>query len=125
MAESRGLMGSLQRLTAALLAILRTRLDLLSSEVEEERLRIEQRLLYGSITLFFFGISILLLTLFILVFFWDSYRLQVLGGFTVLFLFAGLITWNALQKVSREKPRLFSVSLTALDDDLDHIIPRS
>jgi uncharacterized membrane protein YqjE len=124
MTESSGLMGSLQRLTATLLAILRTRLDLFSSEMEEERLRIEQRLLYGSITLFFFAISILLLTLFIVVFFWDNYRLQMLGGFTALFLLAGLITWNALRKISREKPKLFSVCLATLADDCDLLSPR-
>lgn len=123
MTDSGGLMGSLQRLTASLVAILRTRLELFSNEIEEESLRIEQRLLYGSVTLFFFGLSTLLLTIFTVVLFWDSYRLQVLGCFTALFFIAGLMTWKILRNISREKPKLFSASIVTLDKDLDLLNP--
>ena len=63
-------------MAGTLLVIFQTRLELFSSEVEEERLNIEQMLFYGSIALFFFGLAILLLTIFIVVVFWDSYRLR-------------------------------------------------
>lgn len=123
MSESTGLMESLKRLTGTLLAIFQTRLELLSNEVEEERLRIGQMLLYGSVALLFFGLTIMLLTVFIVVLFWDSYRLQVLGGLTVLFFVAGLLVWKALRRVAREKPRLFSSSLAELADDRDRLAP--
>lgn len=125
MTESDGLMGSLRRLANTLLAIVQTRLELLSNELEEERLRIEQKLLYGSVALFFFGLSILLLTVFIVVLLWDNNRLLVLGCFAGLYFAAGLLAWNALRRVTREKSKLFSVSLAELADDRELLVPRS
>jgi uncharacterized membrane protein YqjE len=116
-------MESLKRMAGTLLAIFQTRLELLSSEMEEERLRIEQMLLYGSVALFFFGLAILLLTIFIVVLLWDSYRLPVLGSFIGLYFVAGLLVWNALRRVAREKSKLFSASLAALADDRDQLAP--
>ena len=124
MAESTGLMGSLKRLAGTLLAIIQTRLELLSNEMEGERVRIEQMLLYGSVALFFFGLAIMLLTVFFVVLFWDSHRMLVLGVFTALYFVAGLLAWNALRRVAREKSKLFSASLAELADDRDQLAPR-
>lgn len=124
MEESTGLMESLKRLTGTLLAIFQTRLELLSNEMAEERVRIEQMLLYGSVALFFFGLAVMLLTAFIVVLFWDSQRLLVLGGFAALYFVAGLLAWNALRRVAREKSKLFSASLAELADDRDQLAPR-
>lgn len=124
MEESTGLMESLKRLTGTLLAIIQTRLELLSNEMAEERVRIEQMLLYGSVALFFFGLAVMLLTAFIVVLFWDSQRLLVLGGFAALYFVAGLLAWNALRRVAREKSKLFSASLAELADDRDQLAPR-
>jgi uncharacterized membrane protein YqjE len=121
MPESGGLMESLQRMAGTLLAIFQTRLDLLSSEMEEERLNIGQMLLYGSIALFFFGLAIVLLTILIVVLLWDSYRLPVLGSFIVLYFAAGLLAWSATRSVAREKSKLFSASLAALAEDRDQL----
>jgi uncharacterized membrane protein YqjE len=117
-------MESLKRMAGTLLAIFQTRLELFSLEMEEERLNIEQMLLYGSIALFFFGLAILLLTIFIVVLLWDSYRLPMLGSFTGLYFVAGLVAWDALRRVAREKSKLFSASLAALADDRDQLAPR-
>ena len=116
-------MESLKRLASTLLAIIQTRLELLSSEMEEERLRIGQLLLYGSVALFFFGLAIMLLTVLIVVVFWDSNRLLVLGCFAVLYFVAGLLAWNASRRVAQEKSKLFSASLAELADDRDQLSP--
>lgn len=124
MAESTGLMESLKRMAGTLLVILQTRIELLSNEMEEERLRVGQVLLYGSVALLFFGLAIMLLTVFVLVLFWDSHRLLVLGGFAALFFVAGLLACNALRRVARERSKLFSTSLAELADDRDWLAPR-
>lgn len=124
MAESTGLMESLKRMADTLLVIFQTRLALLSNEMEEERLHVGQMLLYGSVALLFFGLSIILLTVFILMLFWDSQRLLVLGGFTALYFVAGLLAWNALRRMARERSKLFSTSLAELADDRDWLAPR-
>lgn len=117
-------MESLKRMAGTLLAIIQTRLELLSNELEEERLRISQMLFYGSIALFFFGLAIMLLTAFIVVVFWDSNRLLVLGSFTALYFVAGLLAWNASRRLAGEKSKLFSASLAELADDRDQQEPR-
>lgn len=124
MPHSTGLLESLKRLTGTLLAIIQTRLELLSNEWETERLRVRQMFIYGVVALFFFGLSIMLLTTFIVVLFWDSYRLQVLAGMSVLFFIAGLLVLNTLRRLSRERSRLFSTSLAELSDDRDRLAPR-
>lgn len=124
MAESTGLMESLKRMAGTLLVIFQTRLALLSNEVEEERLHVGQMLLYGSVALLFFGLAIILLTVFVLMLFWDSQRLLVLGGFTALYFVAGLLAWNALRRMARERSKLFSTSLAELADDRDWLAPR-
>jgi uncharacterized membrane protein YqjE len=124
MPQPTGLLESLKRLTGTVLAIIQTRLELLANELEEERLRVRQMLFYGSVALFFFALAIMLLTVFIVVVFWDSYRLQVVGGLTVLFSCAGLLVWNALHRIARSRPRLFAVSLAELADDIDRLTPR-
>ncbi|MDO8291815.1 MAG: phage holin family protein [Gallionella sp.] len=124
MAESTGLMESLKRMAGTLLVIFQTRLALLSNEIEEERLHVGQMLLYGSVALLFFGFAIILLTVFILMLFWDSQRLLVLGGFTALYFVAGLLAWNALRRMARERSKLFSASLAELAGDRDWLAPR-
>lgn len=124
MPQSTGLLESLKRLTGTLLAIVQTRLELLSNEWETERLRVRQMFIHGVVALFFFGLSILLLTMFVVVLFWDSYRLQVLAVMSALFFVAGLWASNTLRRLSRERPRLFSASLAELADDRDRLAPR-
>ena len=117
-------MVSLKRLAGTLLAIIQTRLELLSNEMEEERLRIGQMLLYGSVALFFFGMATVLLTAFVVVVFWDSNRLLVLAGFTGIYFVVGLLAWYALRRVANDKSKLFSASLAELADDRDQLAPR-
>ena len=118
-------MESSKRVVGTLLTIFQTRLELLSNEIEEERLRVRQMLFYGSIALFFFGLAIMLLTVFIVVLFWDSYRLPVIGGLTALFFLAGLLVWNALRSVARGRSKLFATSLSELDEDRARLISRT
>jgi uncharacterized membrane protein YqjE len=124
MSQPTGLLESLKRLTGTLLSIFQTRLELLANELEEERLRIRQMLFYGSVALFLFSMATMLLTVFVVVVFWNSYRLEVLGGLTILFLVSGLLVWNALLRVAKERPKLFSASLAELTDDIDRLTPR-
>ena len=111
-------------MTGTLLAIFQTRLELLTNEMQEERLCIEQKLFYGSPALFFLGLSAILLTAIVVVVFWDSYRLPLLAGFTGVYFVAGIMALHALRCVAEEKSKLFSASQPALADDRDQLAPR-
>jgi uncharacterized membrane protein YqjE len=70
--EHTGLLGSLTTLAATLVAIAHTRLDLLSSDLEEERAHVLSLLVLALAALFFLGIGVLLATLLLVVAFWDT-----------------------------------------------------
>ncbi len=122
MAEtSPGLMGSVKRLLSTLTSIVSTRLELLANELQEERLRLTQMLLFASAALFCFGIGILLLTMFVVVLFWDDHRLAALGVLSALFFALGALMTMLLRSKAQAKSRLFSASLAELAKDNERL----
>lgn len=118
MAEaSSALMGSIRRLLSTLTSVVSTRLELLANELHEERLHLEQMLLYFFAALFCFGMTLLLLTVFIVVLFWDDHKLGVLGSLSSLFLVVGVLLVQRLRRIAQRKSRLFDVSLLELAND--------
>ena len=114
---SSGLMGSVRQLLSTLTSIASTRLELLANELQEERLRITQMLLFALFALFCFGVGILLLTTFIVVLFWDDHRLAVLGALSAFFFALGALMAMLLRSKAQAKSRLFSTSLAELTED--------
>ncbi len=120
-----GLFESLKALSASLVGIVQTRFELLSADVAEEREHLISLLVTGLAALFCLGVGIVLLAILIAVAFWDSYRLEALGGLTGIFLAAGAwAVWLARHK-SRTRPRLFAASLTELSKDRQHLSRKS
>lgn len=119
--ENSGLLESAKRLLSTLTSILSTRLELLANEWQEERLRLTQMLFFSLLALFCFGIFVLLLTVFILVLFWDDHRLAVLGGMSVVFFALGTLMTLSLYRLSQAKSKLFSISLAELAKDREHL----
>jgi uncharacterized membrane protein YqjE len=119
-----GLLASLQRLLATLLEILQTRAEIVATEFEEERERIRELIVLGFVALFFVNLGVVLLTLFIVMLFWDTHRLYVLGGFAVLYLGLGLMAVTVLHRRHRSRPRLFATTLAELSKDRDQLTPQ-
>jgi uncharacterized membrane protein YqjE len=117
--QSAGLMESLKRLVSTLTSIVSTRLELLGNELQEERLRLTQVFLYSLFAVFCFGMFLLLSTVFIVVLFWDDYRLAVLGGLGILFFVLGLAM--ALRVRTQSKSKLFSVSIAEFAKDRERL----
>ncbi len=114
---SKGLLDSLAALVTTLVAMAHTRLDLLSTDLEDERAHLFSVLLWTLVALFCLGIGLVLATLLLVVAFWDSHRLLVLGSLTGLFLVAGSAAWAYVGHKARTKPRLFAASLSELRKD--------
>jgi len=113
----KGLFDSLSALSATLVAMLHTRLSLISLDLEEEREYATLQLLLALTALFFIGVGVVLAALLLVVVYWETQRIFVLGMLTAVFLLAGLTAAGfALYKV-RTKPRLFAASLTELQKD--------
>jgi len=120
-AATGGLFESLKTLSGSVVGIVHTRLELLSTDIAEEREHLTILLLLGVVALFCLGVGVVLLAILIAVAFWESHRLAALGGLTGFFLIAGSgLAWLALHK-ARTKPRLFEASLAELSKDRQHI----
>lgn len=118
------LMGSIKRLLSTLTSVASTRLELLANELQEERLHLTQLLVFTLLTLFCFGIGVLLLTAFIVMLFWDEHRLAVLATLSLVFFSLGILTTLILRSKMETKSKLFSVSLAELDKDREHLCSR-
>ena len=118
-----GLGARLRGYAASGLAILQTRLELLATEVAEEKVRLGALLGYAATAFFFLGFGAVLLALFLTVLLWDSHRLLALGIFTALFLVIGLIAAAAAARISRQGSRLFAASIAELAQDREMIRP--
>ena len=106
-----GLLARLGRLTDTSLAILQTRLALLSVEVQDEALRLGS-LMFSLITAALFtGFGILAIAIFPTLVFWDSYRLWAVGIASVLFIFLAAASWWLALRALSQPRRLFSDSL--------------
>lgn len=122
--ESRGLLESLSTLAATLVAIVHTRLDLLSADVEEGRAHVLSLLVLALAALFFIGVGVVLAAILLVVAFWDSHRLLALGSLAGFFLAAGVGAWAYALHKARTKPRLFAASLSELLKDRQQLVSR-
>jgi len=124
-AAAGGLFESLKTLSGSLVGIVHTRLELLSTDIAEERAHLTTLLVLGLVALLCLGVGVVLLAILIAVAYWDSHRLAALGGLTGFFMIAGAgLAWLALHK-ARTKPRLFDASLAELSKDRQHLTPGS
>lgn len=116
--SSQGLLGSSRRLLAAVAGILKNRLELLATDLAEEKFRISAILLFGGLAVFFLCFSLMFLALFLTALFWES-RVLVLGIFTGIFLLGGILAVLRVASEVGRKPRLFSGTITELKRDWD------
>lgn len=113
-------MDSLKALVLTFVSSLYTRFEIVATEIEEERERLEEMLLIGIAAVFALSVGVLLVSLFIVAVFWDtSYRLLVLGLVTLAYLGTGVGLGLLLRHKVRNKPRLFATTLAELAKDRD------
>jgi uncharacterized membrane protein YqjE len=109
-----GLFASLRQLLATALEIAQVRLDLLLTEIEQEKLRVFDGLLWAGLAVVLVGVGVILLCGFVVVLLWDGYRLTTLGVLTLLFLGCGAL----LMRAARNRLRTPVGALAATLDEL-------
>jgi len=118
---STGLLVSLKQMVATLLALGETRLQLFSTELEEELARISSLLLLACVGLFFLGLGVIFAAFFIVIIYWDSNRLLAVGLLAAFFIIAAALTAAALGKQLRARPPFFAASIDELRKDHQHL----
>jgi len=120
-ASEAGLLGSIRKLATTLVGVLQTRLEIFSTELEEAKLQLGQLLMLGLVAVFCLALGVVLLTVFFVVLFWDSYRLPVLGVMSGLFLVLGIFAALTLRAKFAESTRMFSSTLAELSKDREQL----
>lgn len=118
MAEPRpGLYASLKGLLSTSLTLLQIRLQLLGTELEEERRRLLALLLWGGVALIALGAGLVFAVIFLIVLLWDTHRLLALGAATAGFIGLGVVALYVAYSLGRAPSGLFSASLAELSAD--------
>jgi uncharacterized membrane protein YqjE len=116
-----GLLRSVGNLAATLVGIAHTRLQLLTTELQEEVQRAAHVLLWAAVALLAGMLAVFLGALTVIFYFWDTHRLLasllVTGS---LFALAGIAIVVLLTKL-RSKPQLLDATLTELKRDHEQL----
>jgi uncharacterized membrane protein YqjE len=112
-----GLFASLRGLAATAVGLLHTRLELLVTELQEEKLRLFSLVAYGAAAVLLLSFGVVFLAVFLTVLFWDSNRLLVLGIGTFALLGGGAFAMTMAVVLARRGSQLFSASLAELRRD--------
>lgn len=116
-AASKGLLQSLTHLTGTVIGVVQTRLSLLATDVEQGNQQLMAMLALALTAAFSIGVGVILTVLVIVLAFWDTHRLLVLGILACVFLLAGIGTWRLAQHRMRTQPKPFAASLLELGKD--------
>ena len=108
---------SLKNLILTLLAIGKTRAELLVTEVEEEKLRLMSLWAKAIGAAFLFTVGLIMLVAFVALVFWEQ-RILVFGLAAGLFLVTGLYLVLALRRQISQPSKLFRASLAELEADM-------
>lgn len=112
------LLHSSVRLLGSFLSIAQTRVDLLTTELQEEVQRAAKTLLAAFAALLAAILGLLLLGLAVVVYFWDTHRLGAALGVAAVFLGgAAIAAWIARSEM-RERPRLLDATRSELEQDV-------
>lgn len=117
-----GLLAALRRLAATAVDLLRTRGELLATEIEEERARLVRLIVLAVIAGFFLAIGVITLTIFIILVSWDRHGLLVAGVLAAIYLGIGMVSAFGVRKLAQERSKLFSASLAELRKDRDQLV---
>ena len=113
----KGLFESLTALSATLVAILHTRLQLLSTDLEEDRSRWMSQMIAWLVSVFCLMLGAVMIVVIVIVAFWDSHRMLTLWSVAAFFISAGLFAWAIARYKAKTKPKLFIASLLELLKD--------
>lgn len=120
----RGLFRSLSNLLASAIAIAHTRLELLSTELQEEVHRVAEIMVWTLIVLLSAGIGLFLLALVVIFVFWDTHRIAAAVAVTGVFVAISAVGGLVLRAKIKSKPRLLDATLAELVRDRDHLLNR-
>ena len=112
-----GVFAAVVNLATTLLASARTRLELLSNEVAEEKMRAMRLLIAAQGMLFCLGLAVVMAVGWLCVQFWEA-RLLVLAIGFAFFLIMAFVFYRFLRFYAERPQRVFDASIAELQEDI-------
>lgn len=112
-----GLFRSIAHLLASAIAIAQTRVELLSTELQQEIHRVAEIMVWTAVALLAAGIGLFMLALVIIFVFWDTHRVLASVAVTAVFFLIAAVAALVMRAKVRGKPRLLEATLTELAKD--------
>ena len=116
-AGGEGLFTALKNLVATLLAIGKTRAELLVTELEEEKFRLMSLWAKAIGAAFLLALGVVMAVCCVALVFWEQ-RVIVFGVFAVLFVGGGLALVSSLKHQAGQPSKMFKASLSELETDM-------
>jgi uncharacterized membrane protein YqjE len=120
-----GLFESVRALLETLVAMARTRAELLGNELEQELLRIVGMLVGAMVVLALAGLALLFAALTIVATFWDTNRIAAMALVAAGFLLLAGVAYIVTRQRGQRTTRLLVATLDELERDLGQLGPRA
>jgi uncharacterized membrane protein YqjE len=112
-----GLFASARRMLETLLALTQARLELATTEIEEELHRVAEILLWTFVVVFFAGLTVLMLAFVIVIAFWEDHRLLAAALTTLAFVAVTGIALLVVRAKARARPKLLEATIEEIKRD--------
>ena len=122
--EDGGIRDAAIRVVASSLALLRTRLELVSVEFAQERERLKSSIVLLAVAAVAFALTAMVVTLGVIAWFWDDHRYAAIAIIAVIYALAGIVALVAHRRLRREAPVPFGATTDALRRDVEWLRAR-
>jgi uncharacterized membrane protein YqjE len=116
---SAGLLHSAQSLLASVLALARTRLELFSTELQEEITRLVFVMIGAVVVLVLATLGVGFAALALVIAVGEEYRSIAAASIALVLIAIAAAAWWSLRGLGRDKQRMFSATLAELEQDRD------
>lgn len=122
-APGAGLLASLRNLASTSVAMLRSRIELATLELEEQRIHLTRIVLLGAVAFFLFMLGMVMASVFVVAWFWDTHRLLAIALVALTYLGGAAALALAAKRAAATKPKMFSATLAELTKDREQLRP--
>ena len=112
-----GLRGALARAGAAVIELVRTRIELASLEFVEQRENAKTHIVLAVIAGVFLAFAVLSASALVVLVFWDTHRVIAVAGVTAFHALVGVVALMRLRAAQRASPPPFAATLAELERD--------
>jgi uncharacterized membrane protein YqjE len=115
------LFSAVGRIASTLVAMVGTRLELAAVEFQEDARRLLGYLAWSLLAVFLAAGAAMLAALFVILLFWDTYRLQAVAGMAAVLGIAALLIVSSVRAKLNAQTPLFAATLAELRNDVEYV----